>query len=587
MKVKRYCHIAFLLLLHLTLILHANRAASQQIAIDRGIRAEDLWCFPLITDSTQYLYLPDRSMLGLDEKKQPQFSFIRYVTPSATAATDGSSIVKAGGGGVLHFLVLYDTDEKKVAKAQERLREQMNNDEIKLRGPVVFKEGRYALVSSVINSETGNAEKKLMAIGAAPVLQGSRIALSFELDPERSTLLFESFKTTTPDVSIVFDMTFSGIMDAYNAKMTVDWAEVQKNEKIGGGANVYFVSAELEKIYEELRRTSAIKLEATGQDDKMQQIVDEAYAKVTDMMFRRAEPEQLPPTEQNGLSGLLGSLIGNSGNGAASSGRTFGFGAHFAYKRKDVKLSGFSVLNFNSRTATDRHHYITFNIGDFYKKYGSDENYFRTVSLYHPEFEMRQVHVGVDGQLLPEFDKMINSITVTLRKKHQNGSQTLREVTILKSSLSDNKNLMMSYGSVGDLNRQDWLNYEYKAQYNFLGGKTYQTDWKEQNNSMINLFVPYVRKIVKVEADKDVLKTANVRAISVRITYPFLGEQKTLDLTVKPDDDLSQKYFDVTLPAGQYEYDYSIKWRLKDNTEKVFTGKNDTELLFIDAIPAK
>lgn len=587
MKVKRYCHIAFLLLLHLTLILHANRAASQQIAIDRGIRAEDLWCFPLITDSTQYLYLPDRSMLGLDEKKQPQFSFIRYVTPSATAATDGSSIVKAGGGGVLHFLVLYDTDEKKVAKAQERLREQMNNDEIKLRGPVVFKEGRYALVSSVINSETGNAEKKLMAIGAAPVLQGSRIALSFELDPERSTLLFESFKTTTPDVSIVFDMTFSGIMDAYNAKMTVDWAEVQKNEKIGGGANVYFVSAELEKIYEELRRTSAIKLEATGQDDKMQQIVDEAYAKVTDMMFRRAEPEQLPPTEQNGLSGLLGSLIGNSGNGAASSGRTFGFGAHFAYKRKDVKLSGFSVLNFNSRTATDRHHYITFNIGDFYKKYGSDENYFRTVSLYNPEFEMRQVHVGVDGQLLPEFDKMINSITVTLRKKHQNGSQTLREVTILKSSLSDNKNLMMSYGSVGDLNRQDWLNYEYKAQYNFLGGKTYQTDWKEQNNSMINLFVPYVRKIVKVEADKDVLKTANVRAISVRITYPFLGEQKTLDLTVKPDDDLSQKYFDVTLPAGQYEYDYSIKWRLKDNTEKVFTGKNDTELLFIDAIPAK
>lgn len=587
MKVKRYCHIAFLLLLHLTLILHANRAASQQIAIDRGIRAEDLWCFPLITDSTQYLYLPDRSMLGLDEKKQPQFSFIRYVTPSATAATDGSSIVKAGGGGVLHFLVLYDTDEKKVAKAQERLREQMNNDEIKLRGPVVFKEGRYALVSSVINSETGNAEKKLMAIGAAPVLQGSRIALSFELDPERSTLLFESFKTTTPDVSIVFDMTFSGIMDAYNAKMTVDWAEVQKNEKIGGGANVYFVSAELEKIYEELRRTSAIKLEATGQDDKMQQIVDEAYAKVTDMMFRRAEPEQLPPAEQNGLSGLLGSLIGNSGNGAASSGRTFGFGAHFAYKRKDVKLSGFSVLNFNSRTATDRHHYITFNIGDFYKKYGSDENYFRTVSLYNPEFEMRQVHVGVDGQLLPEFDKMINSITVTLRKKHQNGSQTLREVTILKSSLSDNKNLMMSYGSVGDLNRQEWLNYEYKAQYNFLGGKTYQTDWKEQNNSMINLFVPYVRKIVKVEADKDVLKTANVRAISVRITYPFLGEQKTLDLTVKPDDDLSQKYFDVTLPAGQYEYDYSIKWRLKDNTEKVFTGKNDTELLFIDAIPAK
>lgn len=568
-------------------VLSASRAASQQIAIDRGVRVEGLWCFPLITDSTQYLYLPDRSMLGADEKKQPQFSFIRYVTPSATTTTEGSSIAKAGGGGVLHFLVLYDTDEKKVAKAQERLRELMKNDELKLKGPVVFKEGRYALISSIINPETGNSEKRLMAIGAAPVLQGSRIALSFELDPERSTLLFESFKTATPDVSIVFDMTFSGIMDAYDAKMTVDWAEVQKNEKIGGGVKIYFVSAELEKIYEELRRTSAIKLETTGQDDKMQKIVDEAYSKITDMMFRRAEPEQIPSAEQGGLNALLGSLIGNSGGGTSAAGNSFAFGAHFGYKRKDVKLSGYSVLNFNSRTLTDRHHYITFNIGDFHKKYGNDEKYFRTVSLYNPDFEMRQVHVAVDGLLIPEFEKMINSITVTLRKKHQNGSQTLREVTILKSSLSDSKNLMMSYGSVGDNNREEWLNYEYRAQYNFLGGKTYQTDWKEQNNSMINLFVPYSRKVIKVEADKEILKSANVRAVSVRITYPFLDESKTLDFIVRPDDDLSQKYFDITLPAGRYEYDYSIRWRMKDNSEKLLTGKNDNELLFIDVIPAK
>ncbi|MBK6936760.1 MAG: hypothetical protein IPH18_07615 [Chitinophagaceae bacterium] len=548
MKAKRKKGFRLLAFLVLAIWLSSGKLEAQQIAVDRGVRVEGLWCFPLITDSLQYLFLPDRSLLAVDERKQPQFSFIRYVTPSTAVAGDGSSIVKAGGGGVLHFLVLYDTEDSKIKKAEVRLKELLNNDEVKLKGPVIFKEGRYALVSSVINPETGNSEKKLMAMGAAPVLQGSRIALSFELDPDRSTLLFESFKTATPDVSIVFDLTFSGIMDAYNAKMTVDWAEVQKNEKISGGANVYFVSAELEKIYEEMRRTSAIKLETTGQDDKMQVIVDEAYAKVTDMMFRRVEPEQLPPAAQNGLSSLLGGLIGS--NGSLSSGKTFGFGAHFGYKRKDIKLSGFSVLNFNSRTSTDRHHYITFNIGDFYKKFGNDDKYFRTVSLYNPEFEMRQVHVAVDGQLVPEFDRMINSITVTLKKKHQNGSQTIREVTILKSAVAESRDLMMSYGSVGDTDREKWLNYEYKAQYNFLGGKTYQTDWKEQNNSMINLFVPYVRKIVKVEADKEILKAANVRAVSVRISYPFLGESKTIDFTVKPDDDLSQKYFDITPPLA-------------------------------------
>lgn len=559
---------------------------SQQIAIDRGLRLEGLWCFPLVTDSNQYLFLPDQSMLSTNNKQEPQFSFIRYVNPAAvsTAGTD-NSIVDAGGGGVLHFLVTYNTDEKKIAKAQERLREKLNNDAAQIKGPIIFKEGRYALISSIINPDNGQAEKKLLAIGAAPVLQGSKIALSFELDPQRSKLLLESFKTTTPDVSIVFDLVFTGILDAYNAKMTVDWAEVQKYEKISGGANVYFVSAELEKIYEELRRTSAIKLETVGEDDRMQQIVDEAYSKVTDMMFQRVQPEQVPASQQNGIGELLSNMFNSGGNGASSGGQTFGFGAHVGYKRKDIKMSGYSVLNFNSRTATERHHYITFNMGDLFKKYGGDSNYFRTISLYDPEFQIRQIFVGVDGAIIPEFDKMINSVTITLRKNHQNGSSTFKEVTIKKGTLESNKELMMTYNSVGDLDREKWLQYEYKAQYNFLGGKTYQTDWKLQSNSMINLFVPYVRKIIKVDAEQEVLQQKNVRAITIKIDYPFLGDIHTKEFTVRPGEDLSKKSFEVTLPNGQYDYKYNIRWRLKNNTERIYNGVNDTEILFIDNIP--
>jgi hypothetical protein len=560
--------------------------SAQQIAIDKGVRVEGIWCFPLITDPSQYLFLPDRSVLSLNEKNQPQFSFVQYVNPADTGKSAISTITKASGGGVLHFLVLYDTDEKKISRAQAKLKELLNNDSAKLRGPIIFKEGRYALVSSIVNPETGQTERKLMSVGAAPVLQGSRIALSFELDATRATLLMESFKTTTPDISIIFDLTFSGIMDAYNAKMTVDWTEVQKYEKIGGGATVYFVSAELEKIYESLRRTGAIKLETIGQDDKMQVIVDEAYKKVTDMMFQRVEPEQAPAA-QNGLGEMLSGLVGNSGGGAASSGSSFGFGAHFAYKRKDQNFSGKTVLDFNSRSATERHHYVTFNIGDFYKKYGQDEGYFRTVSLYQPELEMRNINVTVDGEIYKEFDKMINSVSVTLRKKHQNGSQTFREVNIQKATVQQNKPVVMSYGSVGDKDKAEWFKYEYKAQYNFVGGRNYQTEWKENDYPAINLFVPYSRKQITLEADWDAIKANNVRAISVKVSYPFLGEVKTADITVRPGDDLSKKYFDVTLPNGQYEYEYTIRWRMKDNTEKVATGKTEVDFLVLDAIPGK
>ncbi|HQX95281.1 MAG: hypothetical protein IPH34_12870 [Chitinophagaceae bacterium] len=557
---------------------------AQQIAIDRGLKLEGIWCFPLVTDSNQYLFLPDQSMLGTNNKNEPQFSFIRYVNPTAVSnsGTD-NSLVDAGGGGVLHFLVTYNTDEKKIAKAQERLREKLNNDEAQIKGPIIFKEGRYALISSIINPDNGQSEKKLLAMGAAPVLQGSKIALSFELDPQRSKLLLESFKTNTPDVSIVFDLTFSGLLDAYNAKMTVDWAEVQKYEKIGGGVQIYFVSAELEKIYEELRRTSAIKLDVVGEDSRMQKIVDEAYAKVTEMMFQRVQPEQVPATDQNSLAGMLGSVLGSSGGGGSGSG--FPLGAHFGYKRKDIKMSGKSVLDFSSRNATERHHYITFNMGDLFKKYGADSNYFRTISLYDPEFQIRQIFVGIDGSIIPEFEKMINNVTITLRKKHQNGSSTFKEVIIKKGTLESNKELMMTYNSVGDLDREKWLQYEYKAQFNFLGGKTYQTDWKQQSNSMINIFVPYIRKIIKVDAEQEVLVQKNVRAITVKIDYPFLGDIHTKEFTVRPGEDLTKKSFEVTLPNGQYDYKYNIRWRFKNNTERIYNGVNDTEILFIDNIP--
>ena len=581
-KTKYIYKLMFLTFLSVGILL----CKGQQISIDRGLQLEGIWCFPLVTDTNQYLFLPDQSMLGTNDKLEPQFSFIRYVNPTAASTSGGeNSIADAGGGGVLHFLVTYNTDEKKIARAQERLREKLNNDEARIKGPIIFKEGRYALVSSIINPENGKSEKMLLAMGAAPVLQGSKIALSFELDPQRSKLLLESFKTTTPDVSIVFDLVFSGILDAYNAKMTVDWAEVQKYEKISGGATVYFVSAELEKIYEELRRTSAIKLETVGEDDRMQKIVDEAYSKVTDMMFQRVQPEQVPAADQGGLNSMLSSLIGGGGDGALSSGKTVGFGAHFGYKRKDIKMSGYSVLNFNSRTATERHHYITFNMGNLFKKYGADANYFRTVSLYDPEFQIRQIFVGVDGSIIPEFEKMINNVTITLRKKHQNGSSTFKEVTIKSGTLESNKDLMMTYNSVGDVDREKWLQYEYKAQFNFLGGKTYETDWKVQSQSMINLYVPYVRKVIRVEAEQEVFIKKNVQAITVRIEYPFLGGVDVKEFTVRPGEDLSKKSFEVTLPNGQYDYKYKIRWRLKDRTERIFSGVNDTEILFIDEIP--
>ncbi len=557
---------------------------AQPISIDRGIRVEGLWCFPLTTDSSVYLYLPDKGTLAVDENNRPQFSFIRYVNDGdLTTTSDDNSITKAGGGGILHFLVTYDTDEKKIQRADAKLKELLSNSKIKLRGPIIFKEGRYALISSIINPDNGTQEKKLLSIGAAPVLQGSRIALSFELDPTRASLLLNSLKMNTPDVSIVFDMTFSGIMDAYNAKLVVDWTEVNKSQKFATGGSYYYFSADLELVFEELRRTSAIKLETLGEDANMQKIVDAAYARVIDMIFQKVEPEHLPANDQSGFSQLLNGLLGKGGD----NNKMVPFSAHISYKRKNIKTSGFSTLQFNSRLSADRHHYITFNISDFYKKYGQNEDYIRASSLYDPAYDKRKIAVGIDGSMLPEFDKMINSVTVTMRKNHENGNSTVREVNIKRASLEKDPLIFLAYGAVGDTDRVAWLSYDYNAQFSFVGGKNWQTGWITQNSAMINLLTPYERRTIRIEGDPATLLAKNVRAATIRVEYPFLDGNRSLEMTVKPSDDLSQKSFDITLPTGKYNYKYTIRWQLNDGTTSSATGETDMGILFIDNLPAK
>jgi hypothetical protein len=556
---------------------------AQQIMIDRGVKAGDLWCFPLLTDTLVYQYLPSDARLGTDDSGQPQFSFLRYVNNAKDTTAGNNSITKAGGGAILNFLVLYDTPQKKVNEAKQKLKEILHNDDVVLRGPLIFSGGRYALISSIINSN-GKEETKLLATGNAPVLEGSRIALSFELDPKASKTLLESFQMATPDISIVFDMTFNGITDAYQAELVVNWEDVKKAESMSAGATVYFVSADVERSIEELKRNNAIKLTTVGSDAHMEALLNNVYQRLVELLFQPIDPERVANNAQSGLMDMIGSLI--KPNASLGSRKLFGFGLNAAYKLRDFKSTGKSVMNFNSRMNVERHHLIAFNIGDFYKKYGNNPKFFKSVSLEDPDFQQREIFVSVDGTLLPEFDKLINNITVTLKKTHENGDVTLKEMNITKKNLNDNQMTPLIYGSISDKDRLNWLNYEYKTNFQFQGGKSYETPWTKQNAGMINVFAPYERRTVQLDGDVDALKAAKVRAITVQLDYPFFNDSRRPMLTMKPSEPLGEKKFDITLPTNVYEYNYEINWILGDGSTKSANGKNKSGYLFIDNIPA-
>lgn len=561
--------------LFILIILFCFSSKAQQVMMDRGIRVADLWCFPLLTDSLSYYYLPNESSLALDKEQNPQFSLIRYVINKAEKSTQSSSIQKADGGAILHFLVKYDTPLEIVKSAETKLREISGNDAVKLKGPIIFEQGNYALISTILTKD-GKEKNMLMATGSAPVLEGSKIALSFDLEPETSTLLLESFKMATPDISIVFDMEFAGVSDAFDAEMIVDWDKVQKSQHIKAGGKVYFVSADVDLLFNELKTESAITLITSGEDSNMQALIDRMYEKLTDLFFKEAEKSEVPPTIKEDVASGISKVIDKLS-------KSMPISLHGAYAMRDLRTTGYSKMNFNSRAPVKRHHYIVFNMGDLHNKYGDNPNYFKTVSLDDPDFQQRIIYVGVDGTMVNEMGKMINNVTVTLKKEHQGGDQTMQEILVTPESLKkDGFAPQMVYGSKADADRMEWLNYSYRTNWKFSGGGTYITDWQTESSSMINLFSPFKRTNVQLIGDENTLTEAGVRAAIIQFSYSFFGETRTARLVWKPGESIDEKTVNLTLPMNSENYSYKITWVKSDGNRQTKEGEDSSGLIFID-----
>src|SRR4051794_17141861 len=120
---RRYSIVGFAVVSLLT----ARPARAQQLLIDRGVQAAGLWCFPLVTEPKTYVYLPSAARLATDDAGHPQFSFVRYVASAEAGSGSQETVRLAGGGGILHFLVLIETPESTVAAARKALREQIKD----------------------------------------------------------------------------------------------------------------------------------------------------------------------------------------------------------------------------------------------------------------------------------------------------------------------------------------------------------------------------------------------------------------------------------------------------------------------------
>jgi len=563
-------------------------ASAQQILIDQGTRVEGIWCFPSAADPKQWYYIPQTARLATDANGDPVFSFLRYVVNRADPAAGSKGITTADGGGIVTLMATYDTPSELVQRAGRALKRKVQDDEVVLRGPVIFKQGRYMLVSSILRKTEGGKEEKerhLLGSGNAPVFEGNEVAFSFDVTPEQSKLLLESFKMSTPDISIVFDMTFTGLTDAYDALLEVDWSEVSKNETIGGGASVgaglYRIGAEVEKGISELHQSNAIRIVTRGANPNMEGLLEKVNAKILDLMFKKVEPEKTPGPQGDMLDQLKG-----LGQAAYDMSAPNYVNVSFKYERREIKTTGKMTFHLNSQSPVDRNSMMVANIGDLYERYKDDGNRFKTVNLSDAAFQQREIHVGIDGAILPEFDKYVNSVTVVLRKQHQNGAQTVREVVIDRNTFNkESRDFRMIYGWNGDDDRAKWLEYEFRTRWSFKGGGLHETDWTKTDINMIDLYAPYVRNTVQLVGDAEALKSQGVRAIAVHVEYDFFDGRRSQDVALQTSEEIDGKEIEITLPLSVYAYDYRVTWMRKGKIPLERTGTDDSGVIFVDELP--
>src|SRR5207302_8890843 len=114
-----------------------------------------------------------------------------------------------------------------------------------------------------------------------------------------------------------------GLSGAYDAELFIDWSEVRKTQGLSAGGSVYFVSADIEMLFDQMRRTNAIKLKSSGDDAAMEGLLTTVYTKLLELMFRPVEPDRVPPEQRGGLMSALSALI-NTKDGPAGSRQTTG-----------------------------------------------------------------------------------------------------------------------------------------------------------------------------------------------------------------------------------------------------------------------
>ncbi|WP_044398127.1 hypothetical protein [Lacinutrix sp. Hel_I_90] len=281
MKTKNRKNTVMQWLLYALVMCAINVSYGQQINLDKVVRAGELTLFQELRNPKSWYYIIDKPSIAKDENGIPKFSFLRYVD-NVRSGSDEAELREGDGGGIVHALIELGVTKDQIKDAQRELKTLVPEGVIK--GPVIYNDGTIAIISSFAKAD-GELTKQVLGIGKAPILDGQRAAVSIQLTKQGAKILWESFKTPTPDMSISFEMNLSGYRSPKRALIEADFEQVYKHKSFEAGISAPVLAAEIKLAFDDLVKKGDIKVTQIGSDEDLQKIMESAYNKILAMMF--------------------------------------------------------------------------------------------------------------------------------------------------------------------------------------------------------------------------------------------------------------------------------------------------------------
>jgi hypothetical protein len=201
-------------------------------------------------------------------------------------------------------------------------------------------------------------------------------------------------------------------------------------------------------------------------------------------------------------------------------------------------------------------------------------------------YKQREIPVTVDVASEEAFAAMLNAVTVTLRKRHQSGKETLDEVTIQRADFSLGQVETLLYGWDGDDDREDWLEYDHRVRWSYVGGPVIEGEWEQTNAGALVMEPPLRPRELRLEADPAVLREQGVRDVVVEVRYPAGGVQRVATATLRPDDEVGRQVLVLYQDPQSPGYSYSFDWRMYGGRRVAAGPFEDTaDYIYLDEIP--